>query len=145
MSLLSLSLSHSSHSLLFPSILSLFLFTSARESRCNNGCPLIIGRPRHFKEIPRAHHETQFRSLLKISFSSSLCSLSHPLSLFLFLSRVRDVCNKNNQHNQLIREKLVLSRENIYRESTAAWFLVRSLERPYKAREMREMIVCTPK
>lgn len=87
---LSLSLSHSSHSVLFPSILSLSFYLRSRESRCNNGCPLIIGRPRHFKEIPRAHHETQFRSLLKISFSLSLCSLSLHLFLFLFLSRVRE-------------------------------------------------------
>jgi len=27
---------------------------STRESRCNNGCPLIIERPRHFKKIPES-------------------------------------------------------------------------------------------
>lgn len=38
------------------------------EARCNNGCPLIIERPRHFKEIPgEPITGTPFRSLLKIS------------------------------------------------------------------------------
>lgn len=75
-----------------------------RELRCNNGCPLIIGRPRHFKEKPRAHHETAFRSVLKISFSSFFCSLC--LSLFLsrerarFNSSVTKKTNKNKQNNQ---------------------------------------------
>lgn len=38
------------------------------EAGCNNGCPLIIERPRHFKEIPgEPITGTPFRSLLKIS------------------------------------------------------------------------------
>lgn len=92
---------------------------STREPRCNNGCPLIIGRPRHFKKIPRAHHGIPFRSLLKISLPPSLSSLRSLVSSFFAQASEMSVTKTINVAI-VARGKLVSSRESTYREFAAA-------------------------
>ena len=116
---------------LFVSFLTL-VASSLLEARCNNGCPLIIERPRHFKEIPGESPSpgTPFRSLLKIS-SPFLFSLSLSLSLslvvlreslgvdrsFSFASKKKEnrVTTKTMSDVIAPRGKLVSPREGTYR------------------------------
>lgn len=113
---------------------------STRKPRCNNGCPLIIGRPRHFKKIPRAHHGIPFRSLLKISLPPSLSSLRSLVSSFSEASEMS--VTKTINVAIVARGKLVSSRESTYREfATAVWSFAGSFGRAlYGMREMMEII-----
>lgn len=108
------------------------------EPRCNNGCPLIIGRPRHFKKIPRAHHGIPFRSLLKISLPLPLPSFL-TLSRLLFLRGVRDAGNKNNQRGDRCSWKIsFVSREHLPRIRNSCWSFVGPLDVRFIGRERND-------
>jgi len=91
-----------------------------REPRCNNGCPLIIGRPRHFKEIPRAHHGPPFRSRsLKSPSPPAPPRVPRSLSSCRERASRESPGNKNNQRGGRCRWKISFeSYEGAHRENT---------------------------
>lgn len=98
---------HHQFSFLSRSSFSLIPFSpSTRKPRCNNGCPLIIGRPRHFKKILRAHHG-RFRFVRSLKFLSASLPSFRSLSRLLLLRDVWDVGNKTINMAIVARGKLV--------------------------------------